>query len=172
MMAETVTALSGAAPAWTLRPITDADLPLLLRIFSTTREQEMAMVPWTEEQKQAFMRMQFEAQHRHYQTYYAGDSFDLILLNGEPIGRLYVGRWPSQICVIDISLLPPWRGRGIGGRLMGELIAEADAQGKSTMVYVEKFNPARHLYERLGFVKVEDLDVYDKMVRELGVGSH
>jgi len=156
---------AAGSEAPSLRPITDADLPLLLRIYASTRTGELAPLPWSEEQKQAFLRMQFEAQHRHYQSHYAGDRFDLLLLAGTPIGRLYVGRWPSQICVIDIALLPEYRGRGIGTRLLRELIAEAQAQGKNVSMHVEKNNPARNLYLRLGFVKHEDAGVYDLMVR-------
>jgi ribosomal protein S18 acetylase RimI-like enzyme len=152
--------------AYELRAITDADLPLLLEIYSSTRTEELAQVPWDDAQKAAFLRMQFEAQHHHYQTYYAGDRFDLILLDGEPIGRLYVGRWPSEICVIDISLLPAWRGRGIGGQLLEELILESEQSGRRVSVHVEKTNPARRLYERLGFIKVKDLEIYDQMMRE------
>ncbi len=152
--------------ALSLRPIGDADLPFLYRVYASTRTEELAPLPWSEEQKQAFLRMQFEAQHRHYQSHYAGDRFDLLLLGDEAIGRLYVGRWPSQICVIDISLLPDYRGRGIGTRLLRGLIDEAQAQHKNVSIHVEKNNPARHLYVRLGFVIREDVGVYDLMVRE------
>lgn len=152
--------------AYALRAITDADLPLLLEIYASTRREELMQVPWDDAQKAAFLRMQFDAQHHHYQTHYAGDRFDLVLIEGAPVGRLYVGRWPSQICVIDISLLPAWRGRGLGRQLLEELIAEADEARKPVSVHVEKFNPARRLYERLGFIKIEDLEVYDQMMRK------
>lgn len=160
-----VEAQQPATPKVSLRPISDTDLPLLQFIYASTRERELQQVPWSDEQKNAFVLMQFNAQHRHYQTHFSDGRFDLILLGDEPVGRLYVGRWPFEISVIDISLLPEWRGRGIGGRLLAELIHEADALGKRVSVHVEKFNPARHLYERLGFIKVEDLEVYDHMIR-------
>lgn len=159
------------SPALARRPITDSDLPFLQQLYASTRAGELAALPWSEEQKLDFLRMQFEAQHRHYQAHYAGDRFDLLLIDGEPAGRLYVGRWPSQICVIDISLLPAHRGSGIGTRLLTELIEEAQQQGKAVSVHVEKLNPARRLYLRLGFAAVEDLGIYERMEREPEVSA-
>lgn len=164
-MPSSTQATQPSVPPISLRPITQDDLPLLQRIYASTREKELSVVPWSAEQKQAFLLMQFEAQHKYYQTHFGDARFDLILLGTEPIGRFYVGRWPSEIEVIDISLLPEWRGAGIGSQLMSGVIDESEKLGKRLGIYVEKFNPARHLYERLGFVKVEDAEVYDRMIR-------
>lgn len=44
--------------AVTLRPIQEEDLEVLLRLYATTRADEMAMVKdWTDEQKEWFIRM-------------------------------------------------------------------------------------------------------------------
>jgi GNAT superfamily N-acetyltransferase len=149
-----------AAPR--LRAATDADLPFLLRLYASTREEELAAVDWSSEQKEAFVRQQFEAQHAWYAEQYApaGTSFDVVELDGEPVGRLYVARWPREVRIVDISLLPPWRGRGLGSRLLRELFAEADAAGKPVTIHVERFNPALRLYARLGFALREDKGVY------------
>ena len=82
---------------------------------------------------------------------------------GEDIGRLYIARWPSQHCIIDIALLPEHRSKGLGEALLRDLIDEAAAVGKTVMIYVEKFNPAMRLYCRLGFEAEEDKGVYDLM---------
>jgi predicted GNAT family acetyltransferase len=55
---------------------------------------------------------------------------------------------------------PAFRGRGIGTGLLEELIAEAGASGRSLSVHVERQNPARSLYERLGFVPAGEHGVY------------
>ncbi len=152
----------------TLRPITDADLDFLHRLYATTREDELKQVPWTAEQKAAFVRQQFEAQHAFWQENYTDTNWDLIVRDGEPIGRLYVARWPNDIRIVDIALMPEHRGSGIGTRLLKRVFAEADGAGKPVSIHVESYNPAKRLYERLGFVQVGDHGVYLLMERPVG----
>ena len=157
------------APTIDYRPITDADLPFLLRLYASTRVDELAQVPWTDEQKAAFIVQQFEAQHAWWQEHYAGARFDLVLVDGEPAGRLYVDVWPREIRIVDIALEPAHRGGGIGTMLLRQVFAEGDAAGKPVSIHVEVFNPARRLYGRLGFVeKGAHGDVYLLMERPVG----
>lgn len=151
-----------AAPAAsvTLRPITPEDAPFLYRVYASTREEELAVVDWTPDQKAAFLQMQFDAQHAYYQQHYAGAAFQLVLVGGEPAGRLYLARWPEELRIVDISLLPAYRGAGIGTRLIREILAGAAASGKVVRIHVEQYNPARRLYERLGFAPVGEHGVY------------
>jgi ribosomal protein S18 acetylase RimI-like enzyme len=155
-----------STPEVSLRPAGDADLEFLFQVYAATREEELAQVPWNAEQKEAFLRQQFGAQHAWWHEHYTGSTFDLIEVDGVPAGRFYVHRGPTDIRVVDIALLPAFRGMGIGGRLLREVFAEGDAAGKQVSVHVEKFNPARRLYERLGFREAEDKGVYLLMVRE------
>lgn len=148
-----------------LRPIGEADTDFLLRVYGSTREDELNLVAWSDEQKAAFVQHQFHAQHSHYQTYYGGASFDVIEADGEPVGRLYVARWPAEIRIVDIALLPAHRGRGIGGRLIRDLLAEGDAAGTPVSIHVEQYNPAQRLYRRLGFEPTGEHGVYLLMVR-------
>ena len=104
--------------------------------------------------------MQFDAQDAWWHENYAEASFDAILVDGEPAGRLYVHRGPSEIRIVDIALLPEHRGNGIGTWLLEELLAEGDAGGKSVTIHVERMNPALRLYERLGFSVAEDKGIY------------
>ena len=148
----------------TLRPIREEDLEFLLRLYATTRADEMAMVTdWSDEQKEWFVRMQFQAQHAWYQEHYGDAQFDLVLMDGVPAGRLYVHRRPAEIRLVDISLTPELRGKGVGSALLRELIAEAEAAGKPLTIHVEKYNPAMRLYLRLGFKPIEDRGPYDLM---------
>ena len=78
-----------------------------------------------------------------------------------PIGRLYIDRSEDEIRLIDIALLPEHRGKGIGGSLMRQTLDEARLAGKPVRIHVEHNNPARRLYDRLGFRPVEDQGVYD-----------
>jgi ribosomal protein S18 acetylase RimI-like enzyme len=143
-----------------LRPIQPADHEFLCRVYASTREQELAPVPWTPAQKEAFLRSQFDAQHQYYQEHYTGASFQVILRDGHPAGRLYVARWGEEIRIVDIALLPEHRRAGIGSSLLKELLAEGARAQKPVTIHVEQFNPARRWYERLGFRKQGEFGVY------------
>lgn len=143
-----------------LRPQTDADHEFLYALYASTREQELRTVDWPEEVKRSFLRSQAEAQWTHYSTYYYDADFLIIERNGAPVGRLYIWRGEDDIRVVDIALLPEERGRGVGAALLTDVLAEAARAGKSASIHVERFNPALHLYQRLGFEHVSDDGVY------------
>ena len=139
----------------TLRPVAASDEPLLLEIYASTRAEEMAMVPWTTEQQDAFVRMQFASQQEHYKKLQPDANHDLILLNGRPVGRLYVARTDERIEIMDITLLPQDRNSGVGSRLIKSLMDEA-SPSRPLRIYVETFNPSLRLFERLGFKAVDE----------------
>ncbi|MBZ4024118.1 GNAT family N-acetyltransferase [Rhodobacter sp. TJ_12] len=143
------------------RCLEDSDMPFLRRLYRSTREAELARVPWSEPEKQAFSDMQFNAQHAHYMKYYVDALWLIIERSGLPVGRLYLERWPSEHRIIDIALLPETRGIGIGSAVLEDLMEEAANNGKAVGIHVEKMNPAMSLYRRLGFETVEDKGVYD-----------
>jgi ribosomal protein S18 acetylase RimI-like enzyme len=149
----------------TLRPATDDDRAFFLEVYAGTRAEELALTPWDDAQKRAFVEMQFQAQSDHYRKARPESTYDVILDDGRPVGRLIVDREVPEIHIVDIALLPAARGRGIGGELLGRLLAEADAAGREVSIYVEVQNRARSLYERLGFEEVERGDVYVLMRR-------
>ena len=149
----------------TLRPIRPGDEAFLLRVYASTRLDELAPLGWSADQVTAFLTQQFTAQHTHYHTHYPDADFQLILLDGQPIGRLYVARLDEELLIIDIALLPAYRNAGIGSRLLEDLLAEAAAAGKPARIHVEKFNPALRLYQRLGFSPIADHGVYWFMER-------
>jgi ribosomal protein S18 acetylase RimI-like enzyme len=144
----------------TLRPAEVADRDLLFRVYASTREEELTLTDWDEVQQTAFLTQQFTAQDTHYREHYPGAVFNLILLDDEPIGRLYVHRRPTDIRIMDIALLPPHRNRGIGTALLHDLQTEAAESAKSLSIHVEQFNPALGLYTRLGFRPIEEHGVY------------
>jgi ribosomal protein S18 acetylase RimI-like enzyme len=150
----------GRLPAITVRPITDEDMPFLRALYGSTRESELAPVPWTPEQKKAFLDQQFHAQHAHYTSAYENPAFDIVEVDGVPAGRLYVERGEDQVLVVDIALMPEFRGKGLGTHLLAGLIAEAVERGVPVTMHVERTNPAIRLYARLGFQLVEDQGVY------------
>jgi GNAT superfamily N-acetyltransferase len=158
-------------PGITLRPVREADEAFLLGLYASVRAPELEAVPWTDEQKALFVRQQFDAQSTFWRENYTDTSFDVVELHGQPIGRMYVARWAREIRVVDIALVPAHRGSGIGTALFGELFDEADRTGRPVTIHVEMFNPARRLYERLGFTYKEDKGVYLLMERPPGAAN-
>ena len=143
-----------------LHPVQPGDRELLYRVYAGTRTEELAVVPWDDAEKDAFLRAQFEAQDRWYRENYPRASFEVIVIDGEPAGRLYVHRGAGEIRIVDIAFLPEHRGNGAGTALLRDILAEADAAGKRVTIHVERLNPALRLYERLGFAVAEDKGVY------------
>ncbi|MEW7848645.1 GNAT family N-acetyltransferase [Massilia aurea] len=146
-----------------LRPMHAGDEAFLRQVYASTRASEIAMTGWDAQAAEAFLRMQFDAQHRHYQQHYGAARFDIVEQGGVPVGRLYVARSPADVRVIDIALLDAFRGQGIGTALLRALLDEAAAAGSSVSVHVEETNPALSLYHRLGFRQVDTQGLYRLM---------
>ncbi len=142
-----------------LREATPEDQPFLLEVYASTRIDELAGIGWTDEQKRAFIEMQFMARER---TYPRVDDH-IILLNGRPVGRILVDRDEPAIVLRDIALLTEYRNAGIGSRLIRDLMKEATAASKPITLHVVASSPAVRLYERLGFVRNGAEAVYLEM---------
>ena len=145
------------------RPETADDEAFLYRLYASTREPEMQMVPWSDEQKEEFLRMQFNAQTQHYKKNYNGADYSIVLLDGLPAGRLYLHERPEDLRIMDIVLAPEHRGSGIGSILLNDILERAAAAGQVVSIHVEQFNPALRLYERLGFRQIDTNGVYHLM---------
>jgi GNAT superfamily N-acetyltransferase len=140
----------------TLRPVMAEDEEFLLAVYASTREAELAQVEWAEGQKEAFLRMQFDAQRREYSARFPDAGYDVILVGSRPAGRIWVGRTADELRLLDIALLPEHQNRGVGGLLLGRLMEEARAVRKPLrhMIFILNTD-ARRFYERLGFEVVE-----------------
>ena len=147
-----------------LRPATEEDKTFLLNLFATTRAEELAMLNLDENQKQAFVAMQFNAQRSQYEMSYPQAHHNIILWNDSPIGRLLVDRGKREFNLVDIALLPAHRNAGIGTHLLQGLLLEAEAAGKPVRLNVWHTNPAKRLYERMGFSGDEKGGVYCEML--------
>lgn len=150
--------------AITLRPITPVDQPFLYTLYASTRTAELALLPWSEAQKRAFLQMQFAAQTAFYQQRFAQATFHIVYLADEPIGRFYVARQVAEIHLIDITLLPAYRNQGIGAHVLRNLLAEGALRQTPVRLQVAVDNPAQRLYTRLGFAPQETSGVYLTMV--------
>lgn len=157
--------LRAAAPLGvTYRDMTDADLPFVAALYASTRAEEVAATGWPPEMQAAFLQQQHQAQHAHYRRHYADAAWLIIQHHGTDAGRLYLDHGADDLGVIDISLVPAARGQGIGGAVLRDVLAMAAGSGRAVGIHVEKNNPARRLYDRLGFAMAEDKGVYDYLV--------
>jgi len=157
---------AGGVQAVALRPATAADRGFLFTVYAATRADELAQVPWTDEQRRSFLWQQFAAQDHEYRRAYPDGRFSVIELAGQPVGRLYLRHGASDTRIVDLALLPEFRGRGVGSHILGDLAGEADSARRSLSIHVEAFNVgARRLYERFGFALAEDKGVYLLLTR-------
>lgn len=154
----------------TYRAITSEDQPFLYGLYASTRQDELAHVDWDAVRKEAFLVMQFNAQHKFYVERFPQASFELILQDGEAIGRLYLDRREDEIRIIDIALLPVHRGQGIGTMLMQDILDEGGRLDLPVRIHVERNNPALRLYHRLGFHEVGNHGIYYLMEWKPGNG--
>ncbi|WP_440875145.1 GNAT family N-acetyltransferase [Thalassotalea sp. PLHSN55] len=145
----------------TLRQHNADDLPFMLALYATTRQAELAMTNFSEQEKNQFISQQFNAQYQHYLQHYNSEHFDIIELNGAAIGRLFVDYWTNEIRIVDITLTSQYQNQGIGSYLFEQLFTLARAKKKPITIHVEHNNPAKKLYQRLGFeLKTQTNDIY------------
>ena len=123
----------------TLRSVRDSDYSFMESLYRTTREAELAMTPFNEHQKTLFIQQQFSAQTQHYHSHYCSD----------------------EIRIVDIAILPEYQDSGAGSHLLQKIVKEGNEKGLPVRIHVEQNNPAKKLYERLGFKEVSRFnDVY------------
>lgn len=140
------------------------DDPFLYEVYASTRFEEVSSWGWGDAAIHSFLTMQWSMQTRSYKLQYPDSDIYLVSYEGRNIGRLMVQRTPERVCLIDIALLQGSRNRGIGSQLIQRLQQEASAQNQEIVLHVTSNNPARRLYERLGFQIQEIQDVYWKLI--------
>jgi ribosomal protein S18 acetylase RimI-like enzyme len=148
-----------------LRPIRESDQPFLRDLYGSTREEELQQTGWSQEELDKFIDFQHNAQHTHYMREYSKAQFDIILADGEKVGRLYVDRRKDEIRIVDIALLTRHRGKGWGSYYLLQLLEEGRQKNQPVRIHVEHNNPALNLYKRLGFKQMDTNGVYLLMER-------
>lgn len=147
-----------------LRVAADGDLPALCDLYATTRLDIAAMAHWPDEMRRQFIESQFAAQHRHYLAAYPEADFLVLERDGVLIGRYYLQREPPDDLVVDISLLPGARGRGVATALLGATQHRAARAGRGVTLHVQVQNVgAQRLYARLGFTVVDEHELYRQL---------
>lgn len=148
------------------REFTEDDVPFVSELYASTRRDEVAMTGWRPDAQEAFLAQQAAAQHSHYSLHFSDAEWLIIERQGEAIGRLYLRDMSDALHIVDISLLPGSRGKGIGGAILRDVLDQARSLGKRVSIHIERNNPARSLYARLGFHTVEDRGAYDLLQAE------
>ena len=143
----------------TLRIATPEDRTFYFRVYASTRADEMTLVDWTPEQKEAFLRMQFELREQQYRAEYPDAITETIVYNDVPAGSMITQKTTDAIILVDIALLAEFRRSGTGTTILHNLQKE----GKKIILHVLRQNPAAHLYSRLGFVSVAENAMYQRM---------
>lgn len=148
-------------PHTTTRPVTAQDDSFLYGLYKTMRAWEMAQVDWAESEKEKFLQQQFNAQKTHYLQAFPNASHNIILHNGQPIGRIYADHGPNEIRLLDIVLLPETRNQGIGAAYLQALQGEAAQANIPLRFYVWQLNhAAQRFYQRHGCRIVEEVGAY------------
>ena len=144
----------------TFRPIREKDMPLLLRVFESTRP-DVALSTLPDEQKSQFLQMQFRAQHQQYQARFPHAEYLLVLRENVAVGRLYVDRREDEIRILDLAILPEHRRQGIGSSVVAGLLNDADRVAKPVRIFIEKQHGGELAwYERLGFETTEEIETH------------
>ena len=144
-----------------IRDAENKDAPFLEKLYFETRRDEFAALGWDENQLAMFLQMQFNIQTQSYKMQFPDARISIIELDGAAVGRMIT---TGEILLVDIAVLPASRNHGIGSFVLKRLLDEAKSKRKSVDLQVLKTNiPAIRLYERFGFEKTGESDLYQAM---------
>jgi ribosomal protein S18 acetylase RimI-like enzyme len=146
-----------------LRPATPEDEPFLYELITLTIADQLAAWVWPDNVRQALLDMQYRARQQGYRSQYPDAEHSIVLVDGQPAGRLVVARLEDQVRLVDIAIAASQRGAGVGARLLTDLITEAETAGRPLRLSVTPTNPAARLYRRLGFVRIDGDEVVEEM---------
>ena len=146
-----------------LRPASTRDEDFFLQLYQSSRGEDLRGLGWDEDRISEFLEMQYEAQGNFHAGDFPNASDEVILLDSQPIGRLTVDRRVDEIRLVDLALLPDYRNRGLGSRLIQSLKEEATLQRKPLRLQIIRFNRALGLFERLGFTRTSETGTHFQM---------
>jgi len=142
----------------TLRSVTPEDDAFLRTVYASSRAEEMAIVPWPDEFKSAFLADQYDAQRTHYEAHYPEARNEIVMLDEEPVGRMWTEVQAKEIRLMEFILLPAARDSGVGSALLRNLQRKAQGLGLAITLHVIHGNDAaKRFYESHGFADVEDI---------------
>ena len=135
-------------PSFTLRPATEGDFSFIHAVRAAgLREYVDQIWGWDDAAQFARFRARFDPA-----------AYVVIVVDGRDAGALAVEWRSDEVFLTDISISPEWQRQGLGTAVLGSLVTEARQRGLPVALKVLKNNPARRLYERLGFQLVNETD--------------
>lgn len=158
-----ITAVKIKHDSISLRAVTADDQDFLLELYRSSRGNDLRELGWDEDRIREFLGMQYEAQQKFHDSDYQNARDEIIVCDGESAGRLLIEPREREIRCIDIALLPPFRNRGVGSVLIGQLQTRANREQKPLRLQVIRFNRAINLFERLGFERTSETGTHFQM---------
>lgn len=149
--------------ATTLRMVQPGDRDFLFALYAASRGEELRIGGFDEQVLAMLLPMQFEAQRQHYARVYPNAEHAIVEGPRGPVGRWFVERSAEAIRLVDICLLPAACGQGIGTTLLLRLQQESEHSGVPLRLHVVRGNPARRLYQRLGFTDTGSDGIYNAL---------
>ena len=139
------------------------DETFLREVYASTRQEELDLTDWGPEQRKVFLDSQFNSMRISYARQFPRGEFSVIMLGAQRVGLIVVDRGENELRLVDIALLPEFRGRGIGTFFLKELVSESALAQKPLRLHVLTGSRPRRLYARLGFVKIEENGPYEHL---------
>lgn len=146
-----------------VRPALPQDEIFLYELYSAIRMPEFMLAPVTEDQREHLVRMQFHGQMSAYAQMYPNSCYHIVLLDGKPVGRLWVAQLEREFHLVDIAVHPSVQKKGIGSVLVKRLQQEAATARLPIASSVSRFNPGSlRFHQRLGFaiVREDEMNFY------------
>ena len=145
------------------RPVNGADEPFLRSLYAASRAEQMRETGWSPSRCRAYLDEQFDFQQRHFLARHPDAQFLLLVIEGQPIGRLSWHATPGRATLIELCLAPTWRRRGVGSRVLAWLAEAADRNGQVIGLHIDRDNPACRLARRFGFEAIETEELAQSM---------
>ena len=144
-----------AEVALTYRPAGPADEPFLLLVYAASRTAELAALPWSAEQRAAFVSFQATAQREHYASRFPDADHAILVVEGASAGRLWVDKGAEEVRILDLVLHPEHAGSPAAALALADLAAESDRRALPIRARLDPADPLLGTYLDFGFVETE-----------------
>ncbi len=146
---------------WQLRPALSADRDFLFDLHRQALGPCIERVwGWDEEE-----------QRLHLESVFDSAGWQVIVLHGRDVGMIRTPETEDRVMLDDIEILPAFQGRGLGTTVVRAVLDYAEGRGKDTALQVLTVNPARRLYQRLGFRVIGQDEVHIRMLHGRGTAQ-
>jgi GNAT superfamily N-acetyltransferase len=140
------------------RTAVPGDEPFLRVLLASTRPD---LAGWEQGERERFLDIQLRAQKAGWGARFPGSTDEIILLDGRPVGRVWVAWSPDACVIVDLELMPEVRRSGLGTRIFEPILEEADRRGIPVRGSADRRNTASIAFAgRFGMVPTGGDEVY------------